>query len=71
MQLPKICSREPRTRAGAVRQYGAIVRTYKRAFAGGGLFGWDWPTFRMNWPEGHARAWHLYKLAEALPQVQS
>jgi hypothetical protein len=54
--LPKICSKPPRTRRGAQRQYDAIVRAYKRAFAGGGMFGWDGPTFRANWPEGYQRA---------------
>lgn len=56
MNLPKICNKPPRSVAGARRQYNAVVRVYRRAYAGGGQFGFDWPTFRVNWSEGYAVA---------------
>lgn len=38
----------PKTAAGAIRRYGALLRDYERRFAGGGMFGSDWPTLKMN-----------------------
>lgn len=66
--LPKICSKPPRTQRGAWRQYHAIYREYIRSQDGGGAFGYDWPTFRLNWPEGAARAADLLTLARKLPE---
>ena len=59
--------RQPKTREGADRQYRAILNYYFRDFAGGGAFGWDWPTFRLNSPERYARARELITLARQLP----
>ncbi len=36
--------REPKSKEGALRQYDAILRSYRRDFAGGGSFGFDFPT---------------------------
>ena len=49
--LPKLCQKPARTVQGAVRQYNAALRAYQTRFAGGGAFGWDWPTLRMNCTE--------------------
>jgi hypothetical protein len=64
--MPAICNRAPKTRAGAERQYDAVIRAYKRAFDGGGMFGWDWRTFEINWQEGYAKAQRLAQLANTL-----
>ena len=58
--------REPKSAAGAQRQYNAIVRAYQRDFADGGAFGFDWPTFHANSPERAARARHLLDLYREL-----
>jgi len=49
--LPKLCQKPARTVPGAARQYNAALRAYQRRFAGGGAYGWDWPTMRSNCPE--------------------
>ena len=59
--------REPKSREGAERQYDALIRAYRRDFAGGGAFGFDWPTFAANAPEQYARARELIRLAKSLP----
>jgi hypothetical protein len=64
--MPAICNRAPKTRAGAERQYNAVIRAYKHAFDGGGMFGWDWRTFEINWQEGYAKAQRLAHLANTL-----
>jgi hypothetical protein len=77
MRLPAICSKPPRTPAGCDRQYRAVFNAYTRAFAGGGAFGYDWPTLRINWPEGYAKlqeleAWYrAWKLRASLRRIRS
>jgi hypothetical protein len=66
MQLPKIATREPRSLAGVERQYYAVIRAYIRAYSSGGAFGFDWPTMRINWPEGFARCKELEAIAKAM-----
>lgn len=39
-----------RTKQGAIRRYNALLNRYRRDFAGGGMFGCDWPTLRLNSP---------------------
>lgn len=56
----------PKTKRGAWRQYDAIWNAYRRAYAGGGMFGFDWPTFRVNWPEAYD---HIQKMKEAFPSL--
>jgi hypothetical protein len=51
--LPKITNKPPRSKRGANVRYSAVLNAYKRAFDGGGSFGWDWPTLRSNWPEAY------------------
>lgn len=41
----------PKTIAGADRQYRILLRAYKRAYDGGGTFGWDSRTLAINEPE--------------------
>jgi hypothetical protein len=67
MNLPKITQKPPRSKRGANQRYGAVIRAYKRAFAGGGAFGWDWPTLRLNWPEAHAYLQCLKDIYYKLP----
>ena len=57
----------PKSKEGAARQYDALIRGYVRDFAGGGLFGSDWPTFRLNSPERYERAKELLRLESVLP----
>jgi len=66
--LPKITQRAPRTKRGAQRQYNAILRAYKIAFAGGGTFGWDSRTFHANWPEAWEKVDELIHLSQVLPE---
>ena len=44
----------PKTKPGALLQYDSIWRAYRRTYAGGGMFRFDWPTFRMNAPNAYA-----------------
>ena len=46
----------PKSKQGCARQIDAVLRSYRRDFAGGGVFGYDWPTFQLNSPERYARA---------------
>lgn len=62
--LPAITSRAPKTKRGATRQGYAILAAYRKAFADGGQYGFDMPTFRLNWPEGYA-AFQALKAAYA------
>ena len=39
-----------------------VINAYNRNFAGGGAFGWDWPTFHLNDPERCAEARRLIEL---------
>ncbi len=57
----------PKSKEGAQRQFDAIVRSYRRDFAGGGSFGFDWPTFRLNSPERYEQVMRLQALWPALP----
>ena len=59
--------REPKSKEGALRQYDANLNAYRRDFAGGGSFGFDWPTMRLNAPERYERAQHLASLFKTLP----
>ena len=61
--MPKL----PKSSEGASRQYAALIRSYRRDFAGGGSFGFDWPTFRINSPERYERARLLLRLIDELP----
>ena len=45
----------------------ALLNSYRRDFAGGGSFGFDMPTFRLNSPDRYARFQHLKALNETLP----
>jgi hypothetical protein len=57
----------PRSKEGAARQINALLNSYRRDFAGGGAFGFDWPTMRLNSPETYERIRALQKLAGELP----
>jgi hypothetical protein len=58
----------PKSKRGAYRQYCALLRAYKHAFAGGGAFGWDWPTLRLNSPEAYAKLRALIAVYPQLPE---
>jgi hypothetical protein len=68
MRLPKLTQTEPRSRRGAFRRYRAVYRAYARAYDGGGMFGMDWPTLRLNEPEAYAYLQALSALARHLPE---
>ena len=57
----------PKSKQGCIRQINALLNSYQRDFSGGGAFGWDWPTFRLNSPERHERVRALQKLHAELP----
>lgn len=59
--------RDPKTKRGAVRQYNAIIRTCRRDMAGGLMFGMDWPTVRITFPERYARLNALREMHKQLP----
>ena len=65
--MPAIANKTPKSKRGANRQYSAILRAYKTVYAGGGAFGWDWPTLRCNWPEGYAKLQALKAVYYGLP----
>ena len=67
MNLPKLCETTPATKRGAARRFYAALAAYKRAYAGGGAFGWDWPTLRANEPELYAYFKTLNALNQELP----
>lgn len=56
-----------RTKQGCERRINALLRSYQRDFAGGGAFGWDWPTFRLNSPERYEEVRALQRLYVELP----
>jgi hypothetical protein len=58
----------PKSKRGAYRQYRALLRAYKRAFDGGGAFGWDWPTLRLNSPETYTKIEALRAVYTQLPE---
>jgi len=57
----------PKSKAGCERQMWALIRAYRRDFKGGGQFGYDWSTFRLNDPERYNRFRILQKLWHELP----
>ena len=57
----------PKSKEGCIRQYNAIINSYRKDFAGGGSFGFDWPTFRINSPERFERVRMLQDLWYDLP----
>lgn len=57
----------PKSKEGCARQIDAVLRSYQRDFSGGGSFGYDWPTFRLNSPERYERVRALQNLAIELP----
>ena len=57
----------PKSKQGCARQIDAVLRAYRRDFAGGDAFGYDWPTFRLNSPDRYERVRALQKLAIELP----
>ena len=59
--------KDPKTKRGAIRQQHALIRAYTRDYAGGGLFGWDWPTLRSNRPETYDRLRALAAIYPTLP----
>ena len=58
---------QPKSKEGAARQVNAILNSYFRDFAGGGAYGWDWPTLRLNSPERYAKIIALCKAIKDLP----
>lgn len=57
----------PKSKQGCARQIDAVLRSYRRDFASGGAFGYDWPTFQLNSPERYARVRELQNLWHELP----
>ena len=57
-----------RSKRGAVRRYNAIIAKYRRDFAGGGMFGFDYPTMRSNAPEAYQALAELKALFPYLPE---
>ena len=57
----------PKSKRGAWRQYDAIIRQYQRDFAGGGLFGWDMPTLRINAPDKYNHIMAMKEIFSSLP----
>lgn len=60
-------TRSIRTKEGALRAYDTTLRRYMRENAGGGQYGYDWPTMRVQAPETYARLRELIALARTLP----
>lgn len=60
--------RKIRTKRGARRRYNAIIRQCFRDGQGGLLFGMDWPTLRMTWPDRYAEIQALRALYPSLPE---
>jgi hypothetical protein len=57
----------PKTKRGANKQWRALLRAYKRNFMGGGSFGFDWPTMRLNSPETYDHLRAMRAAYEMLP----
>ena len=57
----------PKSKEGCSRQIDALIRRYRRDFAGGGAFGFDWPTMCLNAPATYDRIRALQKLNGELP----
>ncbi len=58
----------PKTKRGADRCYDTVMRAYRRTYAGGGIFGFDWPTFRLNAPEAFAFVREMQRAYDRLPE---
>ena len=56
-----------KTKQGAIRRYDAILRKYRRDFDGGGMFGMDWPTLRLNAPDAYAELQDIRAKFDSLP----
>lgn len=57
----------PKSKQGCARQIDALIRAYRRNFAGGGSFGFDWVTMRLNAPDTYSRIRALQALYVGLP----
>jgi hypothetical protein len=51
----------PKSYRGAMQQIDRLIRRYRRNYAAGGQFGFDWPTMRLNEPELYQRIRDLQK----------
>jgi hypothetical protein len=58
---------EPKSKRGASRLIDALIRAYRRKFSGGGQFGFDWPTMRLNDPETYGRLMEIKAVYDRLP----
>jgi hypothetical protein len=58
----------PRTQRGATRQWNALLRAYRRNWAGGGMFGFDWATMRLNDQDTYYHLAALRHLFDGLPR---
>lgn len=58
----------PKSKEGCAKQIDALLAEYRRNFAGGGSFGFDWQTLRMNDPERYERIRALQTLCLGLPR---
>jgi hypothetical protein len=58
---------DPKSKRGALRQYNALINACQRDFAGGLVYGMDWPTIRNTFPERYARIQELKAMYEGLP----
>lgn len=52
-----------RNYADAMKRYNKIFTQYQLDYAGGGQFGFDWPTIKLNRPETY---WELKKMLEIM-----
>lgn len=57
-----------RTKEGARRRFYAILNKCRRDSVGGLMFGLDWPTLRMTWPERYEELQRLKQLHKTLPE---
>ena len=60
-------TKAPKTKAGAVRQIDVLINAYRRNWAGGGSFDFDWATMRLNDPDTYGRIRALQNLYVELP----
>ena len=59
--------RLPKTREGAARQWNALIHAYRKAYSGGGAYGFDWPTLSANAPEVYTRLKLIAGMWASLP----
>lgn len=59
-----------RTKRGALRQYNAILRAYKRDYPDGGMLGFDWPqkSVRANDPQRYEQLRRIRAIYGSLPE---